>query len=152
MHAVYEYEEALLSPPRLPSGPSTSLFGKKKGMTNQHLEQYASYLHKIFASPNVLLDNKIYAILGMDVQIVTLFKALAKSKVQLLKYGALQYRDEQMVRNNPYKLRKKKAFNFHTLWIVKRPVNSNTPGFAGLDLWMLKFEGTFSLCSYPGTH
>ena len=148
--------------PKLPSGPS-KLSLSRKGMTNKDLNNYSNYLHAIFASPALLLEDEIYEILKIhDQDIIALFKTCALSKVKSLKSEALKYRDDRMMRD-PTKL-KKKPFNFHTLWIVKRPLNNNTAKFVGLDHWALKFEGIFIFIflsalfvlsflsgSYPGT-
>ena len=111
-------------------------------MTNKHLKEFAQYLHIIFASPALLLEDGLYEILNItDPEIITLFKTLALQKIDSLKSEAIKYNGDQCIRD-PTKL-KKKPFNFHTLWIVKRPLNNNTAKLVGIDHWALKFEGMY---------
>ena len=140
---IYEYEEILLTKPSLPSGPSNKLFGSKKSMTQKHLTDFANYLHVIFASPMLLLEDELYEILHItDNEIITLFKTLALQKIESLKSEAIKYDGNRCMRD-PTKL-KKKPFTFHTLWIVKRPLNNRGAKAFGCDHWALKFE-VFSL-------
>ena len=132
-----------MTKPKLPSGPSKVSIGKKKDMTEQHLQNFADYLNIILSSPSMLLQDELYAILNIyDPKIIKLFKSLAIQKIESLQSEARKYDGDRCLRD-PTKL-KRKRFNFHTLWVVKRPIN-NIAKTLGCDHWALKFEGNHQL-------
>ena len=144
MQQIYEYEHGLLIKPQLPTGPSKLSFGKKKEMTEQNLKEYAKYLHIIFSCPALLMEDVLYEILDIQQpKIILLLKALALQKLKTVQYAAMQHNYDKFIKD-PTKLRKK-PFKFHTLWIVKKPLNNATAKFLGCDHWAMKFEG---ICLY----
>ncbi len=140
LESQYVYEEWLMTKPILPAGPGKSLFGKKKSMTAKDVGDYSNYLHKILNSAQLMLTDEIYQILNFDEDVVTLFKTLALKKLETLEVAANKYDHVRCLRD-PSKLKNKIGINFHTLWVVKRPLNDTNAAFLGCNHWALKFEG-----------
>ena len=104
-------------------------------MTRQDLHDHSEYLHRLFASVGLMMDDQIYSILGIqDPEIKQLFQSLATTKFQSLKDRAGSDIWKFPMRT-PYKLRPKTDIDFHTLWVAKRPI------IKGFHHWAIKLEG-----------
>eukprot|EP01084_Bolivina_argentea_P008705 16285_1 len=138
-----QYEDMLSTKPTLPKGGG-NIFSRKS-MTPTDLRNYSLYLHIILNNVQLLLNDELYQILKIDDQeIITLFKLLAYTKLETLKSEATKYDHIRCIKD-PTKLKRKIGINFHTLFIVKRPLNVKNSAIFGFEHWSLKFEGNDQL-------
>ena len=145
MRDEYEFEQHLITKPPLPQGPHRSLLGKRQNMSNQQLDDYAQYLHRVFCSIGCMTNERVYRILRIhDPDIKTLFQSLAVSSFQRLKDRADSDQWKKPMRT-PLRLSGKRGIEFHTLWVGKRPLNNIAAKKIGLDHWAIKLEG-MSVC------
>lgn len=123
----YKAESAAMTAPTLPS-------------TDGYMADIAKYLQSIFSCPAILLHNKFYEILDINhPTIIKVFKLLGYH--QQLAFQLLANEYNMNVLDHPNKLTETKflKYKFHTLWIVKRPLNGNN-SMTSFSHWALKFE------------
>ena len=131
-------EQEYIIKPELPP-KRRGFFGAVKPANGEDLAALAKYLQRILSSPLLCQETFIFDEFKLDDKIKEIFCGFAANKMEAWK----------SVANQPCILDPKKLLNqqlgdeyeFHTAYIVRRPLNDLKYGLLNFNHWALKFEG-----------
>ena len=131
-------EEEFIIKPKLPP-KRTGWFGGNKSATYQDLELLANYLHHLLASPSLGKASFIFEELKFPEDLVKLLRNLANNNLE-----AWRAKANQRCIRDPSKLNRwGDDYEFHTVYIVRRPLNDTKLSLFNFNHWALKFEGMY---------
>ena len=141
-------EEEFIIKPELPSKKKVfKLFGNKSAKYSD-LINLSNYLNRIFSSPSLCRHDFIFDELNFDKDLKELLRSLASNKLDA--WHAIA--DRPFIKD-PVKLQKKVGteYEFHTIYIVRRPLNDQSLKLFNFNHWAIKAEGIqnifiFSVC------
>eukprot|EP01084_Bolivina_argentea_P145624 255204_1 len=130
-------EEQFIVKPALPSRKK-SIFGGSKSAKLLDLLSLAYYLNIIFSSATVAKSNFVYDELGLDCDLKKLLRSLASNRLEAMYSVA----DQPCIRD-PTRLQYKHGceYEFHTVYIVRRPINDLSINLSNFSHWAIKMEG-----------
>lgn len=131
-------EEEFISKPKLPN-KRKGWFGGTKSANYKDLELLATYLNQLFSSPSLMKTSFIYEELGFPEDLTILLRSLASNHLE-----AWHAKANQRCIRDPSKLKSwgtGDEYEFHTVYIVRRPLNDQSLSLFNFNHWALKFEG-----------
>eukprot|EP01084_Bolivina_argentea_P317385 550274_1 len=133
-HKNMTLEDLFSLKPTLPS-IKKGMFQNKKP-THDDLVALGQYLHTLLSSASLCIQHFVYSELELDGELKHIMMSLANNKLDALETIALK---RYIV--NPNRLISSNLDEFHTVYIVSRPLNDTKFSMLNMRHWAIKFEG-----------